>query len=257
MAELEEKSRALTARWEKEKDKLGSAQKVKEEIDAPAHRSSSRPQRQGRLRARGRAPVRRHSRAREEARRAVESSCEAQSGRAWLRGGSDARGHRGVVSRWTGIPVDTMLEGEREKLLQMEERSAQRVIGQEEAVEAVSDAVRRARAGLAGSEPADRLVHVPRPDGRRQDRADARRSPSSCSTTRSAMVRIDMSEYMEKHSVSRADRRAAGLRRLRGGRRAHRSRAAPALSASSCSTRSRRRTRTCSTCSCRCSTTGA
>jgi ATP-dependent Clp protease ATP-binding subunit ClpB len=106
-----------------------------------------------------------------------------------------------VVSRWTGIPVDKMLEGERDKLLRMEDELAKRVSARSEAVQAVSNAVRRARAGPAGPEPADRLVPVPRPDRRRQDRAHqgAGRVPVR---RREAMVRIDMSEYMEKHSVS-------------------------------------------------------
>ena len=77
-----------------------------------------------------------------------------------------------VVSRWTGVPVDKMLEGERAKLLRMEDELRKRVVGQEEALRAVANAVRRARAGLAGPEPADRQLPVPRPDRRRQDRAD-------------------------------------------------------------------------------------
>ena len=108
-----------------------------------------------------------------------------------------------VVSRWTGVPVDRMLEGEKEKLLRMEQQIGKRVIGQAEAVKAVSTAVRRARAGPAGPAPADRLVHVPGADRRRQDRAHqgaggipVRRRDQRC-------IRIDMSEYMEKHSVAR------------------------------------------------------
>ena len=79
----------------------------------------------------------------------------------------DAEQIAAVVSRWTGVPVEKMLEGEREKLLQMEDALRGRVVGQEEALLAVSDAVRRARAGPAGPEPADRLVPVPGPHGRR------------------------------------------------------------------------------------------
>ena len=78
-----------------------------------------------------------------------------------------------VVARWTGIPVDRLLEGETEKLIHMEERLHQRVIGQAEAVAAVANALRRARTGLQDPEPADRLVRLPRPDGCRQDRARA------------------------------------------------------------------------------------
>ena len=74
-----------------------------------------------------------------------------------------------VVSRWTGVPVDRMLEGERAKLLRMEDELRRRVVGQEEALIAVANAVRRARAGLAGPEPADRQFPVPRAHRRRQD----------------------------------------------------------------------------------------
>ena len=76
-----------------------------------------------------------------------------------------------VVARWTGIPVSKMLEGEREKLLKMEDALHARVVGQDEAIKVVSDAVRRSRAGLSDPEPAERLVPVPRPHRRRQDRA--------------------------------------------------------------------------------------
>ena len=107
-----------------------------------------------------------------------------------------------MVAKWTGIPVTKLLEGEVQKLVHMEERLAQRVVGQRQAIEAVANAVRRARRA-AGSEPADRLVHLPGPHRRGQDRDWPRRWPSSCSTTSSAMVRIDMTEYMEKHSVAR------------------------------------------------------
>ena len=79
-----------------------------------------------------------------------------------------------VVSRWTGIPVSKLLEGEMQKLLQLEEELHQRVIGQDEAVRAVADAVDPRPRRAQGPEPADRLVHLPRPDRRRQDRAGAR-----------------------------------------------------------------------------------
>ena len=88
-----------------------------------------------------------------------------------------------VVSRWTGIPVDKMLEGERDKLLRMEEEIIKRVVGQAEAVTAVSHRRAPRPRRPARPEPADRLVHVSRPDRRRQDRACHAHSPSSCSTT--------------------------------------------------------------------------
>ena len=89
-----------------------------------------------------------------------------------------------VVARWTGIPVTRLMEGEREKLLRLDEILHERVIGQDEAVQLVADAVIRARAGHQGPAAADRLVHLPRPDRRRQDRARRGRSPRRCSTPR-------------------------------------------------------------------------
>ena len=133
-----------------------------------------------------------------------------------------------VVSRATGIPVSKMMQGEREKLLQMEDKLHERVVGQDEAVRLVSDAIRRSRSGLSDPEPALRLVPVPGPDRRRQDRAvqGARRVP----------VRFggppDPHRHVRVHgeALGRApDRRAAGLRRLRRGRPAHRAGAPQAL----------------------------
>ena len=104
-----------------------------------------------------------------------------------------------VVSRWTGIPVERMMEGEREKLLQMDVMIGARVIGQDEAVKAVSAAVRRARA-VCRTPTGRSVLPVPRPHWRRQDRAvqGAGRIPLR---QRRAIVRIDMSEFMEKHAV--------------------------------------------------------
>ena len=134
-----------------------------------------------------------------------------------------------VVSRWTGVPVDRMLEGEKEKLLRMEEQIGKRVVGQAEAVKAVSTAVRRARAGLQDpNRPIGSFMFLG-PDRRRQDRADqgARRIP----------VRRRDGAHPHRHvgihgeAFGRApDRRAARLCRLRGRRRADRSRAAAAVS---------------------------
>ena len=108
-----------------------------------------------------------------------------------------------VVSAWTGVPVSRMLETERAKLLVMEERLHQRVVGQDEAIDAVSNAVRRSRSGLAGPQSSDRIVHVPRARPVSAKPKSARPWPKSCSMTKRAMIRIDMSEFMERHSVSR------------------------------------------------------
>ena len=107
-----------------------------------------------------------------------------------------------VVSRWTGIPVDRMLEGEREKLLKMEEALAKRVIGQHEAVEAVSTAVRRARAGLQDpNRPIGSFMFLGPTGVGKTELTKA--LAAFLFDDEQAMVRIDMSEYMEKHSVAR------------------------------------------------------
>ena len=161
-----------------------------------------------------------------------------------------------VVGKWTGIPVSRLVEGEVEKLIHMEERLHQRVIGQDEAVEAVSDALRRSRAGPQRPRPPDRHVPVPRPDRRRQDRAGPRAG--------GVHVRLPGRDGPHRHvrvhgeALGRAARRRASrLRRLRGGRPAHRGGAPAPVLASSCSTRSRRPTTTSSTSCCRCWTTAA
>ena len=130
-----------------------------------------------------------------------------------------------VVARWTGIPVDRLLEGETEKLVHMEERLHQRVVGQDEAVEAVANALRRARTGLQDpNRPIGSFVFLG-PTGVGKTEL-ARALAEFMFDDERAMVRLDMSEYQERHTVARLDRRAARLRRLRGGRPAHRGGAA-------------------------------
>ena len=161
-----------------------------------------------------------------------------------------------IVSMWTGIPVFKLTEAESQKLIRMEDELHKRVIGQEEAIVAVSKSIRRARAGHQGSEAPDRLVHLPRPVGRRQDRAGAhaRRVPVR------RRGRDDPGRHVGVHGEALrvpARRLAAGLHRLRRGRPAHRGRAPQAVLGASCSTRSRRPTRTCSTSCSRSSRTGS
>jgi ATP-dependent Clp protease ATP-binding subunit ClpB len=167
LSELEARSAAITATWKAEKDKLGQAAEIKTKLDnarnelAQAQRKGEY-QRAGEL-AYGEIPQLEKALAEIEAKGDTSGMVEE----------SVTPDHVAqVVSRWTGVPVDKMLEGEKEKLLHMEQSLANRVVGQAEAVEAVSKAVRRARAGLQDPEPADRLVHVPRAHRRRQDRAD-------------------------------------------------------------------------------------
>ncbi len=149
---------------------------------------------------------------------ALESELEAESRRAAGAAGATARcSRRRSTPRtsprswraWTGIPVTRLMEGELEKLVHLEERLHDRVVGQDEAIGAVADAIRRSRAGLGDPNRPHRLVPVPRPHRRRQDRArqDARRA--DLFDDERAMVRIDMTEYMERHAVSRLVGRAA------------------------------------------------
>ena len=198
IAELEEESRVLTDRWESEKQKLGSAQKLKEELD---HRRTELEQAQrhgdftraGEL-AYGIIPEL------EKKVKALEGQ-EAASG-AMVEEAVTPDHIAGVVSRWTGVPVDKMLEGERDKLLKMEEALSRRVVGQVEAVAAVSTAVRRARAGLQDpNRPIGSFMFLGPTGVGKTELTKA--LAQFLFDDESAMVRIDMSEFMEKHSVAR------------------------------------------------------
>ena len=154
-----------------------------------------------------------------------------------------------VVSRWTGVPVDRMLEGEREKLSRMEDALRRRVVGQREAVEAVSTAVRRARAGLQDpNRPIGSFMFLGPTGVGKTELTKA--LAAYCSTTTTALVRIDMSEYMEKHSVARLIGAPPGyVGYEEGGALTEAVRRRPYRSF--CSTRSRKPIRMCSTSSCR------
>src|SRR2546423_12069408 len=142
LEELEQESAELTAQWEAEKGKLADAQKLKEQLDQ-ARAELDQAQRRGDW---GRAGELTYG-VIPELERGLKEAEGAEKGRMLEEAVTPAH-IAGVVSRWTGIPVDKMLEGERDKLLHMEENLRRRVIGQEEAVVAVSNAIRRARAGL-------------------------------------------------------------------------------------------------------------
>jgi ATP-dependent Clp protease ATP-binding subunit ClpB len=197
IAELEEKSRALTQRWQGEKKKLGEAQKVKEELDQ-RRTELERAQRRGDL-----------ARAGELAYGVIPGlekklkSMEAGDGRVAMVEEAVTPDHIAqIVSRWTGIPVDRMLEGEREKLLRMEDVLSKRVVGQREAVEAVSTAVRRARAGLQDpNRPIGSFIFLGPTGVGKTELTKA--LAAFLFDDETALVRIDMSEYMEKHAVAR------------------------------------------------------
>jgi ATP-dependent Clp protease ATP-binding subunit ClpB len=196
LEEIEQRSAELTAQWRAEKDKLAGAAKLKEQLDQ-ARAELDTAQRRGDW-----------SRAGEltygiipELERKLKSVEEAESGR-MLEEAVTAEHIAGVVSRWTGIPVDKMLSSERAKLLHMEDALGRRVVGQGEAVTAVSNAIRRARAGLQDpNRPMGSFLFLG-PTGVGKTEL-TRALAEFLFDDEGAMVRIDMSEYMEKHSVSR------------------------------------------------------
>src|SRR5450830_47199 len=198
LKELEKKSADITSRWKAEKEKLSDAQKLKTELDqlraelANAQRKGEY-QRAGEL-AYGRIPEL------EKKLKAIEAT-DAKRG-AMVEETVTADHVAGVVSRWTGVPVDRMLEGEKDKLLRMEGELAKRVIGQKEAVQAVSTAVRRARAGLQDPHRPIGSFMFLGPTGVGKTEL-TKALAAYLFDDENALIRIDMSEYMEKHSVAR------------------------------------------------------
>ena len=196
LANLEQQSSELTTRWQNERDKIEAEGKIKEQLDQ-ARLELEQAQRTGDL---ARAGELSYGRIPELEKQLAEA--EAQSDNALLREEVTEEDIAGVVSRWTGIPIDKMMEGEREKLLQMEELLGKRVIGQSDAIVAVSKAVRRARAGLQdpGRPLGSFLFLGPTGVGKTEL---TKALAEFLFDDDSAMVRIDMSEFMEKHSVAR------------------------------------------------------
>ncbi|BAI98274.1 chaperone protein ClpB [Sphingobium sp. TA15] len=196
LANLEQQSAELTQRWQAEKDKIAGESKLKEQLDA-ARVELDQAQRAGDLAkagelAYGRIP---------ELERKLEEAQNVTQG-AMLREEVTPEDIASVVSRWTGIPVDKMMEGEREKLLAMEAELGKRVIGQAEAVKAVSTAVRRSRAGLQDpNRPLGSFLFLGPTGVGKTELTKA--LAGFLFDDDSAMVRIDMSEFMEKHSVAR------------------------------------------------------
>jgi ATP-dependent Clp protease ATP-binding subunit ClpB len=198
LVNLEEEANALAQRWHEEKEKIAGAQKIKEDLDH-ARNELEQAQRKGDLAKAG------------ELAYGVIPDLEAK-----LKTLEEEEGKAGglaqevvepdmiaqVVSRWTGIPVDKMLEGEREKLLAMETEIAKRVVGQKEAVEAVSTAVRRSRAGLQDpNRPMGSFMFLG-PTGVGKTEL-SRALAEFLFDDEHAILRVDMSEYMEKHAVAR------------------------------------------------------
>ena len=196
LTKLESQSAKLTAAWQEEKEILASAQKIKEALDR-ARSELEVAQRQGDL-----------TRAGEITYGVIPdlekmlSEAENIGGGEFLKEEVSPENIAGVISRWTGIPVDKMLEGEREKLLLMEENLSARVVGQDAAIEAVSNAVRRARAGLQDPyRPIGSFMFLGPTGVGKTELTKA--LAQFLFDDETAMVRVDMSEYMEKHSVAR------------------------------------------------------
>lgn len=196
LANLEQQSAELTQRWQADKDKIHAESKIKEQIDK-ARLELEQAQRSGDLAKAGELSYGVIPTLEKQL-----AEAQAASSVAMLREEVTAEDIATVVSRWTGIPVDKMLEGEREKLLQMEAELGKRVIGQQEAVVAVSRAIRRARAGLQDpNRPMGSFLFLG-PTG--VGKTELTKSLAVfLFDDPHAMVRIDMSEFMEKHSVAR------------------------------------------------------
>ena len=196
LAGLEEESNGLTLRWQAEKEKLAGATRIKEQLDA-ARLEVEQAQRAGDYAKAGELT---YGRIPDLERQLAEA--EVATSAAMVREEVTSDDIASVVSRWTGIPVDRMLEGERDKLMKMEEILSAQVIGQAAAVKAVSSAVRRARAGLQDpNRPLGSFLFLG-PTGVGKTELTKALAQFLFDDPR-AMVRLDMSEFMEKHSVAR------------------------------------------------------
>ena len=227
LADLKEEATELRSHWEQEKEAIQAGRKLKEELEQ-VRGEVERAQRAGDYAKASELQYGQVPQLEAEIKKQEARLQELQKAKSMLKEEVDEEDIAGVVGKWTGIPVSRLLEGEMQKLLKMEERLHQRVVGQEEAIRAVANAIRRARAGLAGSESPARQLHLPGPDRRRQDGAGAR--AGRVHVRRRA--RDDSHRHVgvpgEAHRVAH-DRRAAGIRRLRRGRPAHRGGAASSL----------------------------
>ena len=196
LAELEQQSSELTTRWQNERDKIHAEGRIKEQLDQ-ARLELEQAQRAGDL---AKAGELQYGRIPELEKKLEEAS--GQTDNALLKEEVTEDDIAGVVSRWTGIPVDKMMEGEREKLLDMENILSKRVIGQSQAIDAVSKAVRRARAGLQDpNRPLGSFLFLGPTGVGKTELTKALAGFLFDDDT--AMVRIDMSEFMEKHAVAR------------------------------------------------------
>ncbi len=227
-SELQEKNTKLTARWENEVGAMRAIKTIQEQLDNKQV-ELEQAQRQNNWEAAARiqyGEMRDLNRKLEEAQTRLRDL--SKSGQAMVKEEVTSEEIAAVVSRWTGVPVSRMLEGEREKLLHMEERLGKRVIGQDKAVKAIADAVRRNRAGLGDPHrPIGSFLFLGPTGVGKTELSKA--LAEFLFDDENAMVRIDMSEFMEPHSVARLIGGAAGICRLRRRGPAYGSRPAPPL----------------------------
>ena len=201
LANLKEESTGLKARWQQEKDEIGKIRGTKEKIE-DAKLKAAQAERGGDL---GKAAELKYgvlAQLQKELEQGQKRLVEAQNNHGMLKEEVDSEDIAEVVSKWTGIPLSRMMEGERDKLLRMEDRLKKRVVGQDEAIRTVSNAVRRARAGLQDiNRPVGSFIFLgPTGVGKTET---AKALAEFLFDDEQAMVRIDMSEFMEKHSVAR------------------------------------------------------
>ena len=227
LADLAEQRDGMTAHWQQEKACIDTIRLLKEEQTARGD-DAVRLEREGDLAG---ASAIRYGELPDIERRIVEATndlAKLQAGTRFLKEEVDAEDIAEVVSRWTGVPVSRLMEGEIQKLVRLEATLHERVVGQDEAVSAVANAIRRSRAGLSRPQPPHRLVPLPRADRRGQDRAGP--GPGRVPLRRRAGHHPHRHERV--HGEARrqpAGRRPSGLRRLRRGRPADRGGAPPAL----------------------------
>jgi ATP-dependent Clp protease ATP-binding subunit ClpB len=201
LADLQENSRSLRTRWEQEKGIIQKIRDVKARLEQ-VRVDAERAERMANFEEAARLRYGEAISLQKELERLNEEAAGVEKGRRLLKEEVDEEDIARIVSRWTGIPVEKMLEGEVQKLLKMEDRLHERIVGQDEAVSAVSNAVRRGRAGLGDpNRPIGSFIFLG-PTGVGKTEL-ARALAWFLFDDEQAMIRIDMSEYMEKHTVAR------------------------------------------------------
>jgi ATP-dependent Clp protease ATP-binding subunit ClpB len=201
LAELREEAGALRSRWEGEKGVIGSLRKLREDIDE-TRREIEKAEREYNLNKVAELKYGRLAQLEKQLAEEERKLAERDGGRQLLKEQVDEEDIAEVVSRWTGVPVSKLVEGEREKLVHLEEHLHRRVVGQDEAVTAVANAVLRARAGIKDpNRPIGSFIFLG-PTGVGKTEL-ARALAEFLFDSEQAMVRLDMSEYMEKHTVAR------------------------------------------------------